>query len=180
MADANQNMQAVLEREEIGAGWPWKIFIFTIIVFGTVLASYFGLKLGYRPYLNARIADIDAQITALGESVPEAQQHDLFRFYSQILNLKELLDKHVSLAKFFALLEKNTNKKVAYETANLTTQRRELALDGVADSYATLSEQLEAFRQVPEIQSLVLSQSQLAEGKVRFRISAILAPALLH
>lgn len=164
--------------ERVGAGLPWKIFIFSLILFGAVLGSYFGLVAGYGPYLNSRIAQVDADIEALTQSVSVEEQSALLRFYSQIVNLKTLLDNHISLAKFFPFLEKYTNQRVSYDVVFLNTQNKELILEGVAESYATLSEQLQALHQALEVSNYTLSQSQTAEGRVRFRIVANLATNL--
>jgi hypothetical protein len=178
MAEYNNSNNALVSPESFGAGLPWKIFIFSLILLGAVVGSYLGLVLGYRPFLNNRIAAVQQSIDDLAASVSVEEQEDLLRFYSQIVNLKTLLDKHISLAKFFPFLEQQTNRRVSYDVAFLNTQNRELILEGVAESYPVLAEQLQALHQAPEVASYTLSQSQTAEGRVRFRIVAVLTENL--
>ena len=174
MPEYPQNSESILAPERLGAGLPWKIFIFALILFGTIIGSYFGLILGYRPYLDSRIAAVQAEIDALAQSISVEEQANFLRFYSQIVNLKTLLDTHIVFARFFPFLEKSTNKQVAYEVATLTTDKNELVLEGVAQSYAVIAEQLESLNQSLEVEDYILNQSQIAEGKIRFRIVASL------
>lgn len=176
MLEYNRNIENLMPSENGGANWPWKIFIFTIIIFGTVLGSYFGLILGYRPYLDSRIAAVQGDIDALSASVSLEDQQKFLKFYSQIVNLRGLLASHIAVDNFLAFLEKNTNKRVNYEIAALDIKHRELTLEGVTDSFATLSEQLVAIGQAPEVASYTLNQSQLTAGKTRFRSVLTLKP----
>jgi len=164
--------------DKLGVGLPWKVFIFSFILFGTVLGSYLGLIFGYKPFLNSRIESVQSQIDELARSVSVEEQSELLRFYSQIVNMKTLLDGHISLNKFFSFLENRANRQVSYDIAFLNSSNRELILEGVAASYPILSEQLQALHQAPEVERYTLSQSQVAEGRVRFRIVANLVPIL--
>ncbi len=176
MPEYNPNIENLMPSENGGASWPWKIFIFSVVVFSTVLGSYFGLIWGYRPYLDSRIATVQGDIDALSESVSLEDQQKFLKFYSQIVNLRGLLASHVNTAIFLAFLEKNTNRRAAYEIAALNIGRRELTLEGVTESYATLAEQLEAIGRAPEVASYLLNQSQLTEGRTRFRAVLTLKP----
>ena len=169
----------MVSADHFSAGLPWKLFIFSLILLGAVGGSYAGLLLGYRPFLNNRIAEVQRSIDELATSVPAEEQEDLLRFYSQIVNLKTLLDNHISLAKFFPFLEQQANRRVSYDTVFLDTKNRELILEGIAESYAVLAEQLQALHQAPEAASYTLSQSQTAEGRVRFRIVVALVDNIL-
>ena len=68
---------------------------------------------------------------------------------------------------------------MSYDTVFLDTKNRELILEGIAESYAVLAEQLQALHQAPEAASYTLSQSQTAEGRVRFRIVVALVDNIL-
>lgn len=179
MPELSQNSNVLNDRDK-GAGAPWKVFLFSILLFGTVVAGYAGLRAGYMPYVSGRLASVNANLAALAEAVPEKEQTNLFRFYSQLVNLKGLLDKHVVASKIPAFLEKTTNARVAYTNVSVDVVRRNVMLEGLTDRYETLAEQLEAVRQSPDVESYLLQESRLTEGKVRFRISATLRPALFR
>lgn len=170
--------ELVLSPERAAGGAPWKLFVFSLIFLGAVVGSYAGLIFGYRPYLNSRIEAVQAQIDDLATSVSAEEQADLLRFYSQIVNLKTLLDSHVTFSKFFPFLERRTNSRVSFDVMFVNSATRELVLEGVAENFATLSEELQSLHQAPEIADYTLNQSQLADGRVRFRITAVIPPAL--
>jgi hypothetical protein len=170
--------ELVLSPERAAVGAPWKLFVFSLIFLGAVIGSYAGLIFGYRPYLNSRIEAVQAQIDDLATSVSAEEQADLLRFYSQIVNLKTLLDSHVTFSKFFPFLERRTNNRVSFDVMFVNSATRELVLEGVAENFSILSEELQSLHQAPEIADYTLNQSQLADGRVRFRISAEIPPAL--
>ena len=177
-APFNQSNDLALAPERVEGGAPWKVFVFSLIFFGAVLGSYFGLIFGYKPYLNSRIAAVQSQIDDLAGSVSVQEQSNLLRFYSQIVNLKTLLGSHVSLARFFPFLEKHTNSRVSYDIAFINSSTRELILEGLSESYPVLAEELQALHQAPEVKNYTLNQSQSADGRIRFRITAKFAPEL--
>lgn len=178
MPELSQNN--VLQGRDKGAGAPWKVFLFSILLLGTVIAGYAGLRVGYMPYVAGQLNAVNANLAALSEAVPEKEQANLFRFYSQLVNLKGLLDKHVIASKVPAFLEKTTNARVAYTNVAVDPVRRSVTLEGLTDRYDTLAEQLEAVRQSPDVESYLLQESRLSEGKVRFRISAVLRQSLFR
>mgnify|MGYP001617302204 CR=1 FL=1 len=85
----------------------------------------------------------------------------------------------VTTSKVFSFLEKNTNQSVFYTGMDLRTTERKLSLDGVAISYDTFSQQLEAFNSAKEIESLVVNESTAIDGQVKFKLFVVLKPELL-
>ena len=180
MPPYDQNTESLLAPEETSLGWPWKIFLVMMTACAIVVAGYLGLTLGYRPYLEGKIAEVKKEIDDLGKSLPIEQQEKFLKFYSQVVNVKALLSAHIELTKLFAFLEKNTNKHVVYDNIHFDADRRELALEGVADSYQILAQQLQAFDQAPEVEHYIVSQSRLVENKARFRMTATIVSKLLQ
>ena len=175
-----QNPLNQFETEHLPIGWPWRFFSVSLIVFAASIFVYAGMVFGYEPYLINKIAKQDQAINELAESVSADERDQFARFYSQIVNLKNLLDNHVASSKIFPFLESVTNKKVYYATANLKTAERELELDGAADNYQVLSEQLESFRRSPLVASYFLNQSQLgSDNNVQFKVILKLKEAAL-
>lgn len=177
----DHKIEQLLAPEESALGWPWKMFLTMATLFGVVSAGYLGLAFGYRPYLEGKIADVKKDIDDLAKSLPLDEQQKFLKFYSQIVNVKALLGSHTTLTKLFDFLEKNTNTRVTYENVHFDASRRELAIDGVADSYARLAEQLQAFGQATNsVERYIVSQSRVVDGKVRFRMTATIAEKLLR
>ncbi|MDD5547551.1 MAG: hypothetical protein PHN74_01430 [Candidatus Pacebacteria bacterium] len=178
MAQFNQNISEQFKAETLSVGWPWRLFIFSIAACLVVVAGYAGLRFGYQEILKSSISNTDKQLTKLSESVTQKDEEGLIISYSQLINLKKVLDNHVFSSKIFPLLERDTHARVYYNDFNLKATEEKLILSGVANSFKTLSEQLAAFDNDPLITSYMLEESSVNEGSVNFRVSLILADNL--
>ncbi|MEK7555311.1 MAG: PilN domain-containing protein [Patescibacteria group bacterium] len=180
MPQYNQSpLEQELRAEKLSLGLPWRILLLAIIVFGATVFIYFGMLLGYKPYLNSQLKKVDSEISILSEKVGEEQQNNLTEFYSQLTNIQRLFNSHILSSNVFGLLEENTNKGVFFASMNLSVKEKEVRLDGIASSYKILAEQLELFRLNPKIEQIYLKNSQLREGAVSFTINLILKSGVL-
>ena len=173
------DLENLSDAGEIQANWPWKIFVFSLVLFGTVVGIYLGLIFGYRPYLTKQIAQKDQEILNLARSIPEAEQQELIRFYSQLSNLQVVLGQHVMGSKLLPVLEKATNQRVYYTVMNLNVDTRELLLEGVARSYEVLAQQIESFKRLPEIERLIVNFSDARANNVNFGMVLTFKQSLL-
>lgn len=167
------------EPENLPVGWPWRFFSISLVIFLSALLVFLGLKFGYRLYLNSRIQKADASINQLLDTVSKADQEKFANFYFQLVNLKNILDSHILSSKIFPFLEKITNQKVYYSSLNLRVSEKELELEGLADSYGVLGEQLEAIKQSAEVENYTLNQSQFGDNLVRFKATLKLKDVVL-
>ena len=146
------------------------------ILFLTVLI-YFGLTLGYEPYLDSQIAQLDTQITTLAKSIPAEDQAKFFTLYSEIANLKTVLGNHVALSRFFSWLEKTTEANVYYSHITFSS-KNQIALSGVAKSDTDVSQQLAIFEADPAVVSAVLSSVVISNtGSRLFDLTLTMNPA---
>ncbi|MEW6408362.1 MAG: hypothetical protein AB1465_06780, partial [Patescibacteria group bacterium] len=114
-----QYTQSILEEqlkmgEKLPVGWPWRLLLFTVLVFAVLTTIYLGIVLGYKPYLNSRIKSLDKEINNLTQAIDDTQQKSLANFYSQLVNIQNLLARHPNASKLFDFLEKNTHNQVYY------------------------------------------------------------------
>jgi len=174
-----KNPMDQFEPEKLPVGWPWRLLSVASILFLGSIFVYFGLVFGYGPYLESQIEKADAEIQTLTDAISKEDQEKFIQFYSQLSNLKSLLDGHIFSSKIFPQLEKITNKKVYFNAASIKVESKIMELDGVADSYAVLGEQLEAFNQTKEISRYILNQSQTEEGVVRFKATLYLNDSII-
>lgn len=166
--------------ERLPVGWPWRILLFMIIVFGITVTIYLGMVLGYKPYLNLRIKNLDQKIADLTQVIDERQQKNLVDFYSQLVNIQNLLSSHVMASKFFDFLEKNTHQQIQYLALDLSLADKSARLDGMSTDYDVLVQQLELFRKAPGIEHVFLEDSQTRDNKtVRFNIRLLFKPDLI-
>jgi lipopolysaccharide export LptBFGC system permease protein LptF len=180
-----QYTKSALEQElkrpgSSSSGLPWRLLIFMSIVFCTVAALYLGITLGYEPYLNSQIRELDQEISQLTQSIDEEQQKKLISFYSQLVNINALLAEQAETSKFFAFLEKNTSGSVYYERADLSVTERSAKLDGVASSYSVLAQQVELFRRSSEVEGISLENSSAGESGIDFSLMLSLNPKIFE
>ncbi len=173
-----QNPLNQFEPEKLSVGWPWRLLSVSFIIFLIILLTYFGLVIGYEPYLNSRIEQKETEINNLAQTVSNEDRDKFIGFYSKLDNLKNILDNHIFSSKIFPQLERITNKKVYYSGVSLKIPTREFEVDGVAENYGVLGEQLESFAQLSEVERYILNQSRIEEGAVRFKATLIFKDAL--
>ncbi len=167
MPESFQNQNNSREQfvsEKIPVGLPWHLLIFSIFLFGFSIFIYFGLKIGYASYLDARSVKLDKNIETLTNKVSKEEQQNLVSFYSQLVNLKKVLEEHSFVSNVYGFLEKNTLPTVYYYEANFLINDESLELKGRADSMETLVGQMTVFDKAPELEKVVLEQLNF-EGK---------------
>jgi hypothetical protein len=162
-------------------GGAWRLLSFTVFLFALVLVSYLGLEFGYRNFLRARIADREAALAALAEQVSKGDQDTFLRFQFELENLSSLLKNHVLSSKLFPLLEANTNARVSLRSLDLSVEERRLILEGTAESYQVVAEQLEAFDRLKEVERYELGPVTPAEkGRVNWSATLFVAASALR
>ncbi|MEK7624369.1 MAG: PilN domain-containing protein [Patescibacteria group bacterium] len=166
--------------EKLPVGWPWRMFLFSVIVFALTLLIYFGMIFGYKPYLETERQSLDKKINEIGGAVSETDRENFIKFYSQLVNIQTLLNNHISGSNIYTFLEKNTNQGVYYEGASLSVPEHFLRLEGIARSYDNLVQQLVVFEQAPEIKKVILEESRTADKGVSFSIQVTFKPELLR
>lgn len=167
-----------LTKEELPVGWPWRFFLFSVLIATISVVAALGLSFGYAPFLESRLAQQQANLEALGKVVPQAQQDQFVKFYSQLANLENILGWHVTPSPLFGLIESRTNAAVQYLAMEARVPDRKVVLEGAAANYAVFSQQLQAFSTVPEITGMIVNDSSALDGKVRFRVTLTLRPSV--
>lgn len=180
MPQATENIIEKFKPERIPSGWPKRLFGFSFLIFLIAVGVYVGLNFGYGPYLDSKIKQKEAQIEQLTQRISVEKQKEYIRFYSQLTNLKNLLDNHIVSHKLFSLLEKNTHANIYFNSMDLNVDEKKLALGGIAKDYEALAIQLQAFKGAPGVVSYTLDESKLVEGKIQFEITLSLAPSLFN
>ncbi len=178
MAPFDQLAYERINKETNAAPWPWKMFTFTLLVVAAMVLVYFGLRFGYGPYLESRISNLDSELSELGQSIPESEQENFISFYSQLVNVRTLLDKHVMTSAVFPILEKNTHTGIFYTNLDLNLAEQRATLEGISRSYETLAQQLVMLDKVGGIDRYLITESQAIDGRVRFRLNIFFKPAV--
>lgn len=137
-------------------GWAVGALMFSGGILFLALAIYFGLTMGYEPYLQNQLNGTQAQVSALNNSISTSDQTQLIDFYSQIANLQTLLASHTLPTQFFSWLEANTEANVYYQSLTLTSEDN-ATFSGVAATEGDLNQQVAIFENSPEVSSVTVS-----------------------
>ena len=138
--------------------------MFSATIFAISLFVYFGLAFGYRPYLESEVKRLSNQIQSFAQQVPLEEQKKIIAFYSQLANLRTLLENHVVISPLFPWLEESTQANIYFTKLNLTVQSEQAVMSGVARSVSDLAEQLAIFRERPEVKRVVFSNVAFTSG----------------
>lgn len=167
-----QNGEDQRSRADAVAGLPWRILLFSGIVFGISIFVFFGLRFGYASYLDSRSKNLDERIQELASRVSQEDQQDLISFYSQIVNLRTVIEKHHFVAKTFDYIEKYILPTVVYTGAKVSMNGTSVVISGEANTMQDLIEQLSVFDSAPEFEGKAIIDSLSFEGgKVGFGVT---------
>jgi hypothetical protein len=137
-------------------GWATGALVFSGGILFLALVIYFGLTMGYQPYLQNQLNATQTQISALNNSISASDQTQLIDFYSQIANLQALLSNHVLSSQFFSWLEANTEANIYYQSFTLSSQSH-VTISGVAATEGDINQQLAIFENSPEVSAVDIS-----------------------
>lgn len=161
--------------QNISVGFPWKILVFAGVVFGFTLFIFLGLKFGYSNYLVAREKALDKRIDQLATVVSQEDQQTFIGFYSQLVNLKEVLKRHALGSPTLSLLEKHTLPSIYYVSAKISPRDKTVEVNGRANSVESFVEQLAVYDASSDFRTrATVSQMGFDQGRVVFTV--ILSP----
>lgn len=160
-------------------GWSGRLMMFAATLFILNLVGYFGLTLGYSKYLNGQIRDVDREIKSQSQQIPEEERGAIVAFFSQLSNLRLILDNHVAASSFFNLLETTTHRNVYYTRLAFNSEKDEVILTGMATSVADVTEQVKIFQGRTEIEKISLGNINNTGSGWQFDVTLGLAPDFL-
>lgn len=149
-------------------GWSSGILAFSGTLFFFSLFVYIGLVFGYKPYLNSEVKKLQGKIQAFSQQIPLDEQKKLISFYSQLANLKVVLDERVFASQLFLWLENNTQANVYYESFSLDVFKNAVEFGGVAPSMEDINQQLAIFASRPELRKTQIDSAIFAGNLWRF------------
>ncbi|RJQ30052.1 hypothetical protein C4565_01270 [Candidatus Parcubacteria bacterium] len=155
-------------------GLPWRLMVFSIVLFVFSLFIFVGIKFGYASYLTTRQEALTADTVALAKKINPDDQLKYVNFYSQTINLKKVLDRHSFSGNIFKFLQEKTATNVYYTNATYTAEGAKVVVQGVAATSEALVQQLSVFDAAPELKTAVLTQMRFTEtGTVSFEVEFV-------
>lgn len=156
---------------------PWKALIFSGAILGATFIVYLGLAFGYKPFIEASIANGEARIAELDQTAPKSETEAKFvQFYSQLTNISSLLASHTAVSQLFNTLETSTMADFGFAGMSIDVPGRIMSASGFAGSYQTLAGQISLYEGISGIGKVALSSARLADEFVRFELRADFTP----
>ena len=154
--------------------------VFSGVLFAFSIFIFFGIKFGYTSYLDDQSIKIDQQLESLAKKINEADQEKFIGFYSQIVNLRTVLEKHLFVSNTFKILEKYIIQTVFFKDSSFDVNSNTIQAMGSTDSFNSLAQQMAIFEKAPEITKVSLDAVSLQpSGGVTFTIKLQVQPAFL-
>jgi len=154
-------------------GWSGGVIVFSVVLLVIMLGIYFGITLGYEPYVNNQISAANTQINSVALSVSTADQSNILSFYSEIANVRSAITNHVLFSDFLKWLEGHTEANVYFSRLTFSSGNQ-ISLSGNAASEADVNQQLAIFESAPEVTKVTISSVALAQGNNTWQFSAVL------
>lgn len=145
-----------------------------------MLVLYFGLAYGYHAYLASSVTKLDQNIAQFGEQIPQADQDKTAQFYSQLVNLRELLKSHTVASPLFAVLERTALPNVYYSKLNANTSTNEVDITGAAKSLEDAAAEVALLEQQPEVARVHIVNAGSQNNAWQFTMNVFFAPDILH
>lgn len=176
----NRQVSEEFLTEKIPVGWPWKILISGAFLFGFTVFIYFSLSFGYSAFLTGEEKKVNTLAAQLEKQVSAEDRTNFVSFYSQVANLKQVLQKHVFSQNIFSFLEKNTLPTVTYTSAAMETGDRVLAVEGSANTFDAVAGQVSVFEEQPEVLYTSLEKVTLTGTEAVFSIKIIFSDSFFE
>ncbi|MCR4328082.1 MAG: hypothetical protein NUV53_01025 [Patescibacteria group bacterium] len=171
-----------LSREPSGTpGWSSQLLMFSGTLFIISILVYGGIAIGFKPYFESKQRDLDKKIQVFTQQIPLAEQEKITSFYSQIVNIKSLLDNHVVITPFFKWFEEHTQQNVVYQSLSATIESEKITMSGVAKSIGDVEEQLAVFEKDEVIENVSFGNIAVNDkGGWSFQVSITFTPGFLE
>lgn len=138
-------------------GWSWRIFMFSLFILITTVVFYFGLAYGFKSYLNSKVNNLKEEEVKIRQSISPQDEKNLILFYSQIYNIKKILDNRVSLSNFLIWLSKNIHPDIVLTTLSFDINNNQIGLGGVSKQRKSALEQALIFQRNENLESVTLN-----------------------
>lgn len=157
-------------------GLPWRLLVFSVFIFGFSVFVFLGVKFGYGTYLEGQSKRIDNETESLASTISDKEQEGLVSFYSQLVNIEKVLNRHNFSSNVFSFLERATIPEVYYGSGSFSGGDFSISLQGKAQSFENLIGQLAVFDNSPEVQETVLERMGFEGGGTSFGLRLKLKP----
>jgi hypothetical protein len=161
------------------SGWLGRFLRFAVVLFLITLVVYFVIHYVYLGVLDRRIGGLENKIKGLEQEIPTQDGEEVAAFYSQLVNLRTLLEKHIYPSQIFERLELTTHPQVTFANFNYDFGESRIQVDGYAQNLGALAEQLLAFQRTSDFQKINLSDVRQGASRLSFTIEIFFKSSLV-
>lgn len=165
--------------EKKPSGWLGKFLRFSIVIFVIALVLYLLIHYVYIGVLDRQSADLENKIKGLEKEIPTQDREGVVAFYSQLVNLRTLLEKHIYPSQIFERLELTTHPQVAFTSFSYDFNENRLQLDGYGQNLQAIAQQLLAFQRTSDFDSVTLSDLRKGADKTTFSMEIFFKSSLV-
>lgn len=156
----------------------WAIILLYLLsaLFLISTASFFVLSY-YSQKIENEIKNVEQKLTKTSQE--DALEKEIILASKQIEDWSKLVDSHAKTSNIFDFLEKNTHPKVWFSNFRMTTAQNLVLLEGQAENFESLGQQLMFFKGQQSLKEVELSGISLdREGKVGFSLRLVFDPSI--
>lgn len=172
-----------LAPERASAGLPWRLMVFSLVLFSFSIFVYFGIHYGYSAFLDAQSTQLSKDAATLDKKISEqsSSQDSYLGLYSRLYNLNTVLQNRSFLSNVFPLLEKYAVADVYYSNLTYSKENKTFSVHGIAKSFDALSQQVSVFEQgaTAQVSAVSVKNVSVSERGVDFDIVLTLAPSFV-
>lgn len=152
-------------------------FYLSIIFLILSIASYFLLS-NFQKKASKISEDLEIQISSQIGPEEEGKISELKEWRPKIEDYGALLNQHQISSNAFPFLEKLTYPKVWFTDFSLNSETQTLQLQGIAQSFKVLGEQLSVLKNDENIEKVDLASISLGEEGINFSFDISLSPKI--
>ncbi len=144
-------------------GWSFGLLLFSGGIFFIAVITWLGLAYGYTPYLQNQLSTLSAQVDTVAKTISPDDQATLVSYYSEISNVRTVLQNHVIFSRFLSWLEAHTETNVYFSRLSFASGSQ-INLTGIAKTENDANQQMAIFEAAPEVKSAAISTVALQEN----------------
>lgn len=138
-------------------GWSSQLLLFSGVLFLISLIVYGGITLGHKPFYENKEELLKKKISTFEQQIPLSKQEEITSFYAQLVNIRQLLQSHVTLTSFFSWIEAHAQPNVYFRTLSVDVAGGKVSFVAVAKTLADAEEQFGVFERAKEVQTAEVS-----------------------
>lgn len=170
-------MIQLLPKKKIGIPRRQKFLFYFSLILLTILISIYLVFIRLDKGVGRKIQETNELISQTEKPEEIKSEQEVKKYEKKLKNFSLILEKHSYPSRVFPLLEKDTLDKVYFTGFNLDSETLNLDLNGVANDFQTLGQQIIIFGRDPLIRGVSLKNIFIVSlGMVKFSLRISLSP----